>query len=106
MALDMLNRHDEAQASYRAVIASAPQNLAARNNLALSLAFSGKFEEATYIMTSIAKSTTSTPRTRQNLALIYGLMGEKKRAEELSLVDLSPTDTEANLRFFEIVQNK
>jgi Flp pilus assembly protein TadD len=105
VALDKLNRHEEAQASYRAVIASTPHNLAARNDLALSLALDGKFEEAVDIMTSIARSTTSTPRTRQNLALIYGLMGEKDRAKKLSLVDLSPTDTEANLRFFDLVQN-
>jgi len=103
VALDRLGQHEEAQISYRAVIATAPNNLAARNDLALSLALSGKFEEATYIMTSIARSTTSTARTRQNLALIYGLMGEKERARELSLVDLSPADTESNLHFFDLV---
>jgi len=105
VALDSLDRHEEAQTYYRTVIAATPHNLAARNDLALSLALSGKFEEAIEIMTSIARSTTSTPRTRQNLALIYGLMGERERAKELSLVDLSPSDTEANLQFFDLVRS-
>jgi Flp pilus assembly protein TadD len=105
VALDSLNRHEEAQTYYRNVISASPHNLAARNNLALSLALSGKFEEASEIMTAIARSAPLTPRIRQNLALIYGLMGERDRAKELSLVDLSPSDTETNLRFFDLVRS-
>lgn len=106
IALDIMNRHDEAQTSYRTVLTKKPHNLAARNDLALSLALSGQYKEACDIMMSIAKSTTSTPRTRQNLALIYGLMGDKKHAQELSLVDLSPEETNKNLRFFDFVKTK
>ena len=46
VALDLLERHVDAQACYRAVLASTPRHVSARNNLALSLALSGQFAEA------------------------------------------------------------
>ena len=106
VALDMLGRHPEAQGSYRAVLESQPRSVAARNDLALSLAFSGQFPEALDILTPMAKSTTAPPRVRQNLALIYGLMGEDARAAELSRVDLDKTATEANLRFYDYARRE
>lgn len=100
VALDMLGRHTEAQECYRAVLNAAPRDVAARNNLALSLAMTKQFDEAIQIMTSMARSSTATPRIRQNLALIYGLAGDAERAAALSRVDLDAPATEANLRFF------
>ena len=41
MALDASGQHTAAQASYRTVLASAPGNVAAQNNLALSLILAG-----------------------------------------------------------------
>jgi Flp pilus assembly protein TadD len=106
VALDLLGRHAEAQASYRAVLATAPQDLAARNDLALSLALSGAFAEALDILKPLAQSSAATPRTRQNLALIYGLMGDNERAAALSRVDLDEPTTETNLRFFALVRGE
>jgi Flp pilus assembly protein TadD len=105
VTLDMLGRHAKAQESYRAVLESAPHNVAARNDLALSLALTGQFAEAVDIMTSMARSSTSTPRVRQNLALIYGLAGDAAQAGALSRVDLDATTTEGNLRFFELARS-
>lgn len=104
IVLDMVSRHAEAQESYRAALAKDPHDRAARNNLALSLAMTGKFTEAVAIMTPIAWSSNATPKARQNLALIYGLMGDERRATELSRVDLDETATQANLRFFAFVR--
>jgi Flp pilus assembly protein TadD len=104
VALDLLERHAEAQACYRAVLATAPRHLSARNNLALSLALSGQFAEALDIMTPIARSSSATPRIRQNLAVIYGLMGKREEAAALSRKDLDPATAEANLRFFDQVR--
>lgn len=105
VALDMLGRHAEAQDSYRGVLKDAPRNVAARNNLALSLAMTQQFDEAIEIMASMARSSNATPRIRQNLALIYGLAGDAQRAAALSRVDLDATKTDANLRFFEFARN-
>ncbi len=104
VALDLAGRHDEAQASYRAALAKAPGQRAARVNLALSLALTHKYDEATEIVKPIALSSTATPRERQNLALIYGLMGDDRKAREWSLLDLGPTAAAENLRFFDYVR--
>jgi Flp pilus assembly protein TadD len=67
----------------------------------LSLALSNAFGEALEILTPIAMSTNASPRARQNLALIYGLMGDNARAAELAQADLDKTAVEANLRFYD-----
>lgn len=104
VALDMLNRHDEAQKCYRAVLDVSPRNVAARNDLALSLALTGDFAQAIDILTPIARSADASPRERQNLALIYGLQGNRDAAKALSSADLDAGDTDANLRFFDSVR--
>jgi Flp pilus assembly protein TadD len=105
VTLDMLGRHAQAQESYRAILASDPHNVAARNDLALSLAMTRHFAEAVDIMTSMARSSTATPRIRENLALIYGLAGDAAHAGALSRVDLDAATTDGNLRFFELARS-
>lgn len=104
IALDILNRHQEAQESYRTVLNADPRSVAARNDLALSLALSGDYTQAVSILQPIAVSPTATGRIRQNLALIYGLEGNAQQAAQISRVDLSEADTEANLKFFQAVR--
>ena len=104
VALDMLERHQDAQAAYHRVLEKSPRSVAARNDLALSLALSGQFNEALEIIGPMARSLTATPRLRQNLALIYGLMGDKHDAEAISRVDLDANATAANLHFFDLVR--
>ena len=50
VVLDRLGKHAEAQASYRAALAEAPRNIAARTNMSLSLALSGRCDEALEIL--------------------------------------------------------
>lgn len=104
VALDLLDRHSEAQESYRAVLAVAPHDIAARNDLALSLALTRQFADAIDLLTPMARSSTATPRIRQNLALIYGLAGNTQQAAELNRMDLDSGSTEANLRFYEFAR--
>jgi Flp pilus assembly protein TadD len=106
VTLDLLGRHTEAQASYRAVLNTSPRNVSARNDLALSLGLSGQYPEAIELLTSMSKSVTATPRIRQNLALVYGLMGDDARAADFSRSDLDKTDTASNLRFFDFIRSE
>jgi Flp pilus assembly protein TadD len=106
VTLDLVGRHADAQKCYRAVLAAKPRDVAARNDLALSLAMTKQFDEAIEIMTPIALSADATPRMRQNLALIYGLQGNDKSAATLSRRDLDAATTEANLRFFDFVRSE
>jgi Flp pilus assembly protein TadD len=104
VALDLLSRHHDAQAAYRAALAIAPDDIPARSDLALSLAVIGGYDEAIAIMTPIARAPTATPRLRQTLALIYGLKGDSAMARGLSRMDLDTPTTEDNLKFFAMVR--
>lgn len=104
--LDTLGEHKEAQALYRAALAKAPHDVAARNDLALSLAITDQFDDAVDILNSMAQSSNASPRIRQNLALVYGLKGDAERARALSRVDLDTATTEGNLRFFQFARGE
>jgi Flp pilus assembly protein TadD len=104
VALDSLGRHAEAQASYRAALATAPRAIAARNDLALSLAVTGQYDEAIALLTPLARSSEATPRIRENLALVYGLMGDAGRAASLSRADLDDGSIRANLEFLATIR--
>jgi Flp pilus assembly protein TadD len=78
--------------------------VSARNNLALSLAVTGQFDEAIALLTPLARSSAATPRIRENLALIYGLMGDADRATLLSRSDLDDSSIRANLEFLAAVR--
>ncbi len=104
VALDSLGRHVEAQASYRTALAQAPHSVAARTDLALSLAISGQYQAAIDLLGPIARSANSTPRLRQDLALVYGLKGDRATAVALGRVDLDADVAEANAHFFEMAR--
>lgn len=59
VALDALGRHDEAQASYRQVLARDPVSIAARNDLALSLALSSRPADAVALLRDLAPDVTA-----------------------------------------------
>jgi Flp pilus assembly protein TadD len=104
VALDSLARHADAQASYRAVLATAPRHVSARNNLALSLALTGQYDEAIALLTPLMRSSAATPRIRENLALVYGLMGDTDRATMLSRSDLDDSSIQTNLEFLAAIR--
>jgi Flp pilus assembly protein TadD len=99
VALDSLQRHPEAQQCDRAVLAIEPRNLSARNDLALSLALSGQFDEAIALIEPMVRSSAATPQVRGNIAVILGLKGDSERAAMVSRVDLDEKATQANLAF-------
>ena len=57
VALDALGQHPAAQASYRVALAIAPQDVAARNNLALSLVLSGHADQAVEILRALRRAS-------------------------------------------------
>jgi Flp pilus assembly protein TadD len=103
--LDGMGRHAEAQICYRSALKQEPRGLAARNDLALSLAITGQYAEAIDILGPIARSSDATPGLRQNLALIYGLKGDRDKALALGRADLDPAAAEANQRFADMVRS-
>ena len=100
VAKDMLGNHDGAQRDYRAALALAANHVAARNNLALSLAVTGHYGEAIELLRALAGEPGATMRHRQNLALAYGLAGETERAAQMARQDLDEATVRQNLRLY------
>jgi len=104
VALDLLDRHDEAQRVYRQGLAIDPSDRNIRNNLGLSLVFTKKYDEAITILTTLAQEPDATPRNRQNLALALGLDGDKNNAQMVASRDLDSADVANNLRYYDYVR--
>jgi Flp pilus assembly protein TadD len=75
IALDMLNRHEDAQAKYRAALTIAPDNISAINNLAMSYLLTGQARSAANLLAPVADRPDATQRTRDNLAVALAMVG-------------------------------
>lgn len=104
VALDLMGNQAGAQAQYRAGLQLEPANTSLRNNLALSLAVSGQYPESLRLLEPIARAPGSTVRQRQNLALIYGLSGDRDRAAAVARIDLDESSVRQNLVFYETLR--
>jgi len=100
VALDLLGRHTEAQATYRQGLEKVPDNLALKNNLGLSLAVAGEHKQAIRLLEGIARDPMAPARTRQNLALAYALAGNMQGAAVTARRDLAPEVVERNLSYY------
>lgn len=85
---DRQGRHAEAQAMYRQALATDPDNLRVANNLALSLAISGRLDQAIGLQERTVQSSLATVQMRQNLAMFYALAGRMDEAEALTRATL------------------
>jgi Flp pilus assembly protein TadD len=101
VADDFVGRHEEAQARYRRGLELAPADPALSLDLALSLALNGNYPEAIGILRPIATAGSASPRERQTLALIYGLQGDRRSAEQMARRDLDPESVQSNLAYYE-----
>jgi Flp pilus assembly protein TadD len=101
VALDLLGRHDEAQAAYSEGIVQEAENIALRNNMALSLALGGQFDAAIERLRILVQEPEAGGRVRQNLALVYALAGQTQNAAVVARQDLSEHEVANNLAFYE-----
>lgn len=101
IALDQLGDHAKAQLRYVKALEISPDNQVILANYALSLALEGKPEEAeTKLRHAVESNEFVDPRVRQNLALVLGVQGKFKEAEELSAMDLPPHMVQANSEYY------
>lgn len=85
IALDMLGRHDEARRTYETGLKFDSRNSALKNNLALSRLFAGQPQEAIALLKPLLSTPDDNATMRHNLAIAYGLKGERSEAKKLSL---------------------
>jgi len=100
IALDRLSRHKEAQAQYRAGLKVDPTDFALLSNLGLSLGLSGQTGEGIAILSELARDGSANPKTRGNLALVYGLAGKDREAAGVLQRDLSSAQIQQNLAYY------
>lgn len=107
VALDLAHNQADAQAAYRSALAVNPNYVAARNDLALSLALSGATATAIQQLNSLradlvgrGAEPNQIATVDGNLALAYGMAGDLKRAMQAGGAALKPADLAQNARIY------
>lgn len=83
VALDILQRHEEAQGLYRQALGLMPGDAAISNDLALSLMLSGRPTEAEAVLAPFRDSPGLPERMRTNLGIVDAASGHPADAEAL-----------------------
>lgn len=105
VADDFIGKHAAAQVRYQQGLRLAPADRSLKQNFALSLALSEKYDQAIGVLQPVAYAANATPQERQTLALIYGLKGDQKAAREMARRDLDPAAVDHNLAFYETLRH-
>jgi Flp pilus assembly protein TadD len=97
IALDMQERHSEAQAAYQAALTREPHLAAAQVNLGLSLALAGATDRALAILRPLARDPGADERVRQDFAVALALAGDETEAGKVLAADLPQDKVSAAL---------
>jgi Flp pilus assembly protein TadD len=97
--LDQMGRHDAARAHYEAALKIVPDEPSILSNLGLSFALSKELPQAEQTLRKAAARGSNDRRVRQNLALVIGLQGRFKEAEEIARADLPPPEAADNVAY-------
>ncbi len=107
VALDLGRDQQGAQAAYRSALAIKPDLVAARNDIALSLALSGRTAEAIQQLSDLradlvgrGAEPNQVATVDGNLALAYGMAGNVQRAMKTEGTALKPADAAQNARIY------
>ncbi|MEI7668702.1 MAG: tetratricopeptide repeat protein [Pseudomonadota bacterium] len=107
VALDLIGKHKEARENFNQAIELAPEDSALfKANLGMSYITTEYYTKAINLLKSVADSAESTPQIRQNLALAFGLKGDRENALKYGLKDLPTKQAEDNIKFYNLVADK
>jgi Flp pilus assembly protein TadD/cell division septation protein DedD len=104
VAEDLMGRHEQAQDAYLNGLRLAPRSNGLRNNYGLSLALTGDYGAAATTLSEIADNPTAPPRYRLNLALVYGLAGDDKKAAAIARSALDESAVRNNLSYYALLR--
>ena len=97
--LDQLGQSAEARRLYNRALEMQPGEPSILSNLGMSHLLEGDLKTAENYMRQAAQSPSADSRVRQNLALVVGLQGRFKEAEEIAGRELSPQQAQANITY-------
>ena len=97
--LDQMGRHDEARRYYETALKIVPGEPSVLSNLGLSYALAKNLPKAEATLREAVARPSAAPRVRQNLALVVGLEGRFKEAEQIARADLPPDEAAANVAY-------
>ncbi len=104
IAHDISGAHAAAQTAYLDGLQAAPDNMALRNDLALSLALSDQSEDAIAILRELAQEPGLASRVGQTLSLVYAISGHMDDAVNLVRQQLNGGDARNTIAFFRSLQ--
>jgi Flp pilus assembly protein TadD len=104
IAHDISGAHAAAQTAYLDGLQAAPDNMALRNNLALSLALADESEDAVGILRELAQEPGAAARVRQTLALVYAISGRMDAATDLVRQSVSSAEARNTIAFLRSLQ--
>jgi len=100
IARDLLGRHQDAQAAYRQAIGLEALMSGAQVNLALSLAMSGRADDAAPLLRPLASAPNASRKLRHDLAAVLAMGGDRSEAERILAQDLPPDQVNQALSIF------
>jgi Flp pilus assembly protein TadD len=100
VAFDKAGNHVVAQDMYRHALQLKPGAVNIQNNLAMSMILNDQVDEAIELLEPLSHEHAENKTIRQNLALAYGIKGDKQKALSLNMQDLSQEQAKENLRFY------
>lgn len=97
--LDQMGRFDEARRYYETALKIVPEEASVLSNLGLSYALSKQLPKAEATLRRASAKAANDRRIRQNLALVVGLQGRFKEAEQIVGADLPPDEAASNVAY-------
>jgi Flp pilus assembly protein TadD len=104
VAFDLAGNHAAAQTQYRLGLGKVPKDPGLSIDLALSLALTGDFTGAEALLEPLVERPEATSALRQNLALVYGLAGDRANAAKIGRLDLNAAAVDHNLAQYEVLR--
>lgn len=95
LALDLLGRHEEAQAAYLRALRLAPGHWTHRSNLAMSYLMSGDPVRAAEAVAEAERNPAAPRPARHNLALALAALGEQQRVVRLLSTEMGHAEATA-----------
>ena len=100
IARDLLGRHHDAQLAYREAMGIDPAMVGTRVNLALSLAMTGRADDAAPMLRPVAESPSAPRKYRHDMAVVLAMGGDRAGAERILSQDMSPEQANKAVSIF------